>query len=115
MLLSPDSLNMTSEGSLSISLALSSLSQRSITAFNFAEAFRVDFLRCTNEAQRRRVCCDYRDKILDISKFTDILAAAFNDAFPRSLRDPTTERHEKVWTEFAGLVQRQKKSQDRET
>jgi hypothetical protein len=109
MLLSLDSPNMTSEGSLSISLALSSLNQRSITAFTFAEAFHVDFLRCTDEAQRRRVCCDYRDKILDISKFTDILAAAFNDAFPQSLRDSTTERHKKAWTEFTGLVQRQKK------
>jgi hypothetical protein len=114
MLLSLDSPNMTSEGSLSISLALSSLSQRSITAFTFAEAFHLDFLRCTDEAQRRRVCCDYRDKILDISKFTDILAAAFNDAFPQSLRDSTTERHKKAWTEFTGLVQRQKKSQNRE-
>jgi hypothetical protein len=81
MLLSLDSPNMTSEGSSSISLALSSLSQRSTTAFTFAEAFHVDFLRCTDEAQRRRVCCDYRDKILDISKFTDILAAAFNAPF----------------------------------
>ena len=99
---------------MSISLALSSLIQRSTTAFTFAEAFHLDFLRCTDEAQRRRVCCDYRDKILDISKFTDILAAAFNDAFPRSLRDSTTERHKKAWTEFAGLVQRQKKSQSRE-
>ena len=99
---------------MSISLALSSLSQRSITAFTFAEAFYLDFLRCTDEAQRRRVCYDYRDKILDIPKFTDILAAAFNDAFPRSLRDSTIERHKKAWTEFAGLVQRSKKSHDRE-
>jgi hypothetical protein len=114
MLLSPDSPNMTSEGSLSISLALSSLSQRSITALTFAEAFHVDYLRCTDEAQRRRVCCDYRDKILDISKFTNILAAAFNDAFPQCLRDSTTERHKKAWTEFTGLVQRGKKSQNRE-
>ena len=114
MLLSLNPPNMTSEGSLSISLALSSLSQRSITAFTFAEAFHLDFLRCTDEAQRRRLCCDYRDKILDISKFTDILAAAFNDAFPQSLRDSATERHKKAWAEFAGLVQRQKKSQSRE-
>jgi hypothetical protein len=114
MLLSLDSPNMTSEGSLSISLVLSSLSQRSITAFTFAEAFHLDFLRCTDEAQKRRVCCDYRDKILNISKFTDVLAAAFNDAFPQSLRDSTTERHKKAWTEFNVLVQRQKKSQSRE-
>lgn len=105
---------MTSEGHSSISLASSSLSQESHTAFTFAEAFHVDFVRCANEAQRRKVCCDYRDKILDISKFTDILAAAFNDAFPQSLRDSTTDRHKKAWTEFAGLVQRQKKSQSRE-
>jgi hypothetical protein len=114
MLLSLDSPNMTSEGSLSISLVLSSLSQRSITAFTFAEAFHLDFLRCTDEAQKRRVCCGYRDKILNISKFTDVLAAAFNDAFPQSLRDSTTERHKKAWTEFNVLVQRQKKSQSRE-
>jgi hypothetical protein len=82
MLLSLDFLNMTSEGSLSISLALSLLNQRSITAFTFAKAFYVNFLCYTDEAQRRRVCCDYRDKILDISKFIDILTAAFNDAFP---------------------------------
>ena len=88
--------NMTSEGSLSISLALSSLSQRSITAFTFAEAFHDDFLRCIDEAQRRRVCCDYHDKILDISKFTDILAATFNDAFPQSLRDYYRETQESV-------------------
>ena len=105
---------MTSDGSSSISLTLSSLSQKSHTAYTLAEAFHGDFLRCTDEAQKRRVCCDYRDKILDIAKFTDILAAAFNDAFPRSLRDSTTERHKKAWTEFAGLVQRQKKSQSRE-
>jgi hypothetical protein len=82
MLLSLGFPNMTLEGSLSISLALSSLNQRSNTALTFAEAFHVDYLRCTDEAQRRRVCYDYRDKILDTSKFTDILAAAFNDAFP---------------------------------
>jgi hypothetical protein len=114
MLLSLDSPNMTSEVPSSISLTLSSFSQKSHTAFTLAEAFHSDFLRCTDEAQRRRVCCDYRDKILDISKFTDILAAAFNDAFPQSLRDSTTERHKKAWTEFTGLVQRQKKSQSRE-
>jgi hypothetical protein len=78
MLLSLDSPNMTSEVPSSISLTLSSFSQKSHTAFTLAEAFHSDFLRCTDEAQRRRVCCDYRDKILDISKFTDILAAAFN-------------------------------------
>ena len=107
---------MTSDGSSSISLTLSSLSQKSHTAYTLAEAFHDDFLRCTDEAQRRRICCDkrYRDKILDISKFTDSLAAAFNDAFPQSLPKSTTERHKKAWTEFAGLVQRQKKSKDRE-
>jgi hypothetical protein len=73
---------MTSEGSLSISLALSLLNQRSITTFTFAKAFYVNFLCCTNEVQRRRVCYNYRDKILDISKFIDILTAAFNNAFP---------------------------------
>jgi hypothetical protein len=82
MLLSLDSLNMTLEWLLSISLTLSSFSQKSHTAFTLAEAFYSEFLRCTDEAQRRRVCCDYRNKILDIFKFTDILAAAFNDAFP---------------------------------
>jgi hypothetical protein len=114
MLLSLDSPNMTLEGPSSISLTLSSFSQKSHTAFTLAEAFHGDFLRCTDEAQRRRVCCDYRDKILDISKFTDILAASFNDAFTQSLREFTTERHKKAWTEFAGHVQRQKKSQSRE-
>jgi hypothetical protein len=115
MLLSLDYSNMTSGGSSSsISLTSSSLSQKSHTAYTLAEAFHGDFLRCTDEAQKRRVCCDYRDRILDVSKFTDILAAAFNDAFPRSLRKSTTERHKKAWTEFAGLVQRQKKSQSRE-
>jgi hypothetical protein len=110
---------MTSEGTSSISLTVSSLSQKdhtaySSTAFALAEAFHGDFRRCTDEAQRRKVCCDYRDKILGISKFTDILAAAFNDAFPRSLRESITGKHRKAWTEFAGLVQRQKRSQDRE-
>jgi hypothetical protein len=108
---------MTSEGTSSISLTVSSLSQKdhtaySSTAFALAEAFHSDFLRCTDETQRRKVCCDYRDKILGISKFTDILAAAFNDAFPRSLRESIAGKHKKAWTEFAGLVQRQKKSQD---
>jgi hypothetical protein len=55
MLLSLDSLNMTSEGSLLISLTLSSLSQKSYTAFTLAGAFYGDFLRCTDEAQRQRV------------------------------------------------------------
>jgi hypothetical protein len=114
MLLSLDSLNMTLEWPLSISLTLSSFSQKSHTASTLAEAFYSEFLRCTDEAQRRRVCCDYRNKILDIFKFIDILAAAFNDAFPQSLRDSTTERHKKAWTEFTGLVQRQKRSQSRE-
>jgi hypothetical protein len=109
---------MTSEGTSSISLTVSSLSQNdhtaySSTAFALAGAFHSDFLRCTDEAQRRNVCCDYRDKILGISKLTDTLAAAFNDAFPRSLRESITGKHKKAWTEFAGLVQRQKKSQDR--
>jgi len=110
---------MTSEGTSSISLIVSSSSQKdhtaySSTAFALAGAFHGDFLRCTDEAQRLKVCCDYRDKILGISKFTDILAAAFNDAFPRSLRESVAGKQKKAWTEFAGLVQRQKKSQDRE-
>jgi hypothetical protein len=110
---------MISEGTSSISLIVSSSSQKdhtaySSTAFALAGAFHGDFLRCTDEAQRLKVCCDYRDKILGISKFTDILAAAFNDAFPRSLRESVAGKQKKAWTEFAGLVQRQKKSQDRE-
>jgi hypothetical protein len=108
-----DYLNMILEGPSSIPLTSSSLSQQSHTAYTLAEAFHGDFLRCTDEARKRRVCCDYRDKILDISKFTDILAAAFNDAFPQSLRESTTRRHKKAWTEFAGLVLRQKKSRSR--
>jgi hypothetical protein len=99
---------MTSEGSSSTSLTLSSMSHKIHTAITLADAFHGDFLRCTDEAQRRIVCCDYRDKILDISKFTKILAAAFNDAFPRSLRGFTIERYKKAWIEFASLVQRQK-------
>jgi hypothetical protein len=55
MLLLLDSLNMTSEGSSSISLTLSSFSQKSHTAFTLTEAFHGDFLRCTDEAQRRNV------------------------------------------------------------
>ena len=76
---------MTSDGSLLISLTLSSLSQKSYTVYTLAEAFYSDFLCCTNEVQKHRVCYDYYDRILDISKFIDILAAAFNNAFPHSL------------------------------
>lgn len=56
------------------------------TALDLAAAFQHDFSCCLNEAQKRRVCRKYRDKILAASQFADAIAAAFDDAFPASLR-----------------------------
>jgi hypothetical protein len=111
---------MASGGTSSINLAIPSFNDRnhaaySVTALGLAAAFHHDFLCCTNDTQRREVCCNYRDKILGISHFTDLLAEAFNDAFPQSLRDFSKRSHTKAWAEFASLVQRRKKSQSRES
>jgi hypothetical protein len=59
------------------------------------------------------VCQKYRDRILSISQFADITAAAFHDAFPRFLRESSRGEDARAWTSFASLVKRQRKSQNR--
>lgn|ERR1712070_143487 len=83
------------------------------TALGLAAAFHREFSCCDYDTQRRKVCQSYRDKILSISHFADLTAAAFHDAFPQSLRESNRGEEFIAWTSFASLVQRQRKSRNR--
>jgi hypothetical protein len=83
------------------------------TALGLAAAFHREFSCCTNDPQRRKVCQNYRDKILSICEFADLTAAAFHDAFPQFLREFSRGEDATAWTSFASLVQRQRKSRNR--
>jgi hypothetical protein len=83
------------------------------TAFNLATAFHREFSCCVSDSQRRKVCQKYRDRILSISQFADVTAAAFNDAFPQFLRESSRGDDARAWTSFASLVKRQQKSHNR--
>lgn len=83
------------------------------TAFNLATAFHREFSCCISDSQRRKVCQRYRDRILSISQFADVTAAAFNDAFPQFLRESSRGDDARAWTSFASLVKRQQKSHNR--
>jgi hypothetical protein len=86
----------------------------SSTALDLATAFHDELSRCRNEVQKLQVCCNYRDKILGVSKYADVLAAAFNDAFDPFLRQSGRKKSTEAWNEFTVLVQRQRSSQNRE-
>lgn len=83
------------------------------TAFSLAAAFHREFSCCVSDTQRRKVCQIYRDRILGISQFADVAAAAFHDAFPQFLRESSRGDDAKAWASFASLVKRQQKSQNR--
>jgi hypothetical protein len=83
------------------------------TALGLAAAFHRELSCCDNDLQRRKVCQSYRDKILSISHFADVTAAAFHDAFPLYLREASRGEDARAWTSFTSLVQRQRKSQNR--
>jgi hypothetical protein len=102
--------------SLSLAVQLSTDKGRTAytsTALGLAAAFHREFSCCDNDSQRQKVCQSYRDKVLSISQFADVTAAAFHDAFPQFLRDSSREEDARAWTSFASLVQRQRKSQNR--
>lgn len=83
-------------------------------ALGLAASFHGEFSCCDNDSQRRKVCQSYRDKILSMFQFADVTAAAFNDAFPQTLRESSRGEDARAWTSFASLVQRQRKTQNRE-
>jgi hypothetical protein len=83
------------------------------TALGLAAAFHREFSGCDDDPQRRKVCQSYRDRILSISHFADVTAAAFHDAFPQYLREASRGEDARAWTSFSSLVQRQRKSQNR--
>jgi hypothetical protein len=84
------------------------------TGLSLAAAFHCDFSSCNSDLERRKICQNYRDRILSISQFADVIAAALQDAFPQSLRESSRGEDAKAWTAFASLAQRQKKSRNRE-
>ena len=84
-------------------------------ALKLAADYHREYQSCTDDAQVRQLCRSYRDKIVQLSSFADVLAAAFDNVFdgvPRTLDD---EDDAAAWDEFAGLVKRQHKSRDRQS
>ena len=84
------------------------------TALSLAAAFHCEFWSCNSDLEQRKVCQNYRDRILSISQFADVIAAALQDAFPQSLRESSRGEDARAWTAFASLAQRQKKSRNRD-
>lgn len=75
-------------------------------ALELAASYHHDFEECVDDAQVRRVCCTYRDRILGVSRMASVIAAAFKDAFPQSSQRPGRGKDGVAWTEFASLAQR---------
>ncbi|KAM0721368.1 hypothetical protein Q7P37_002292 [Cladosporium fusiforme] len=83
-------------------------------ALGLAAAYHRDLQLCKDDNQVKRLCLMYRDRIIGISRLADVLAAAFNDAFPSRLQQHGQGDDLSAWSEFASLAKRVRTSNNRE-